>query len=520
MNAKLHLNLGYLLLLAVLFNGCYQVDYSDPRVFRYNESAGLSTLDPAHSRSLEIMWVVDALYDGLVELDENLTIKPAIAESWEVSENTYTFYLRDGVKFASGRQVEAKDVVYSFNRLLDPKVASSGSWILESVQSIEPIDSKTVQITLDKSFPPFLGLLTTTYASIVDSEAEGSLRSEPAGTGPFKLAWWEEEIALVMHKNPNYWEVDSLGQTLPYLEAVHVDFVPDMAAEYLGLVQGRYDFISGLHPAYMEDLMDENGELADRHSANLNLYKTPFLKTDYIGVLIGEGGDPTIQSAEIRRALSMSIDREGIAKNLRRNSVLPSDRFVPPMMPGASSYTPPVYDPELAEQLLSNLKGTKLTISTTADYVDLCSAIQFSWENLGLDVEIDVAPSSVQREKVATSKAELFKKSWLADYADAENFLGLFREANFSPGGPNYTHYLSAEFESLYDSAMVETNDSLRWELYLKMDSIIHSDMPVIPLFHDQVTHFVSNEVQGWKVSPVNRLDLRRVKLSCANAQN
>ena len=84
--------------------------------------------------------------------------------------------------------------------------------------------------------------------------------------------------------------------------------------------------------------MDENGELADKHSANFNLYKTPFFKTDYIGVLIGEGGDPTIQSAEIRRALSMSIDREGIAKNLRRNSVLPSDRFVPPMMPGASSY--------------------------------------------------------------------------------------------------------------------------------------------------------------------------------------
>ena len=80
--------------------------------------------------------------------------------------------------------------------------------------------------------------------------------------------------------------------------------------------------------------------------------------------------------------------------------------------------------------------------------------------------------------------------------------------------------YSNEEFEALYDSAMVETSDSLRWKLYSKMDSIIHNDMPVIPLFHDQVTHFVSNEVSGWKVSPVNRLDLRRVKLSCANAQN
>ena len=129
MNAKLHLNLGILLLLAALFNGCFQVDYDDPRVFRYNESAGLSTLDPAHSRSLEIMWVVDALYDGLVELDEHLQIKPTIAESWTVEGLTYTFKIRNGVNFISGRKVEAKDVVYSFNRLLDPYVASAGSWI-------------------------------------------------------------------------------------------------------------------------------------------------------------------------------------------------------------------------------------------------------------------------------------------------------------------------------------------------------------------------------------------------------
>jgi peptide/nickel transport system substrate-binding protein len=468
------------------------------------------------------MWVVDALYDGLVELDEHLQIKPTIAESWTVEGLTYTFKIRNGVNFISGRKVEAKDVVYSFNRLLDPDVASSGSWILESVDSIESLDANTVQIKLKHPFPPFLGLLTTTYASIIDSESENELRSEPAGSGPFKLAWWEEEIALVMHKNPSYWEKDSLGQTLPYLDAVHVDFVPDMAAEYLGLVQGRYDFISGLHPAYMEDLMDENGDLAEKHRSQLDLYKTPFLKTDYLGVLLdsGNAGNSALQSSIMRRALSMSIDRKSIAKNLRRNSVLPSDRFVPPMMPGASSYKSPIYDLQTAQSILSDFAGTRLTISTTADYVDLCSAIQFSWEKLGLDVEIDVAPSSVQREKVATSKAQIFKKSWLADYADAENFFGLFRGANFSPGGPNYTHYYNEQFEELYNAAMIESSDSLRWKLYSQMDSVIHNDMPVIPLFHDQVTHFVSSDVKGWKVSPVNRLDLRRVKLSCANAQN
>ena len=126
-----------------------------------------------------------------------------------------------------------------------------------------------------------------------------------------------------------------------------------MAAN-LGLVQGRYDFISGLHPAYMEDLMDENGDLAEKHRSQLDLYKIPFLKTDYIGVLLDSdnAGDSALQSSIMRRALSMSIDRKSIAKNLRRNSVLPSDRFVPPMMPGASSYKSPIYDPQTAQSIL------------------------------------------------------------------------------------------------------------------------------------------------------------------------
>jgi ABC-type transport system substrate-binding protein len=518
--------------LCVLLFGCSNVKYDDCRVFRYNESAGITTLDPAHSRSLELMWVVDALYDGLVELSSELEIEPAIAESWEVDEGVYTFHLRDDVRFSSGRKVQASDVVYSLSRLLDPEVASSGSWILDAVavDGVRALDERTVQITLSRPFPPFLGLLTTTYASVIDTRATGNLRSEPAGSGPFKLGWWVEDVALVLHKNGEYWERDAEGVSLPYLEAVHVDFVPDMGSEYLGLVQGRYDFISGLHPAYMEDLMDADGGLAEKHSEALDLYRVPFLKTDYIGVLVDENiesmqGHPLLDP-RVRKALSLSIDRKAMARVLRRNSVLPTDRFVPPSMPGATRYKEPTYDLDRAISLLAEAGYPggdgipEIQLGTTGDYVDLCSALQSNWGKLGIVVDVDVAPSSVHRERVATSKVEMFQKSWLADYADAENFLGLFRRTNFAPSGPNYTHFTSEEYENWYDEAMITSSDSVRWGLYSKMDSLIYKQMPIIPLFHDQVTHFVSKEVQGWIVSPVNRLDLRRVKLSCANAKN
>ena len=525
-------NVHLIVFLCLLFTGCSDVKYDDCRVFRYNESAGVTTLDPAHSRSLELMWVVDQMYDGLVELNSNLEIMPAVAESWELEGRIYRFRIRSGVKFGSGRQVEAKDVVYSLERLLDPSVASSGGWILDVVEEdgIVAVDTHVVEIRLKSDFPPFLGLLSTTYASIIDSEFEGELRNSSAGTGPFYLKWWEEEVALVMHKNEFYWEKDEDGESLPYLEAVHIDFVPDMGSEYMGLVQGRYDFISGLHPAYMEDLMNDEGGLNIKHQQSIELVRTPFLKTDYIGILV-DGNlenmkDSPLLDSRVRKALSMSIDRSSIAKVLRRNAVLPSDHFVPPSMPGASMYTAPSYDLDGAQKLLTEagFEGgvgfPEINLGTTADYVDLCSAIQSNWEKLGVNLKVDVAPSSVHRERVATSKIELFQKSWLADYADAENFLGLFKSSNFSPTGPNYTHFENEEFDELYNEAMIESQDSIRYSKYSQMDSIVYSEMPLIPLFHDQVTHFVSLDVENWMVSPVNRLDLRRVKLSCANAKN
>ena len=516
--------------------GCSVADFiDDERVFRYNESAGITTLDPAHARSLELMWVTDALYDGLVELSPELEIKPAIAKRWEWDDKGVVFHLRKGVMFAkqedvigleNGREVVASDVVYSLERLRDPEVASPGEWILDAVQEggIIALNDSTVRIYLNDKFPPFLGLLTTPYASIVAEEAveaRGSdFRSMPAGTGPFKLAWWEESVAIVLHRNEAYWEKDNAGLQLPYLEAVHIDFVPDMGSEYLGLIQGRYDFMSGLHPAYMEDLMDLNGGLAVKHKANLSLHRIPFLKTDYIGLLVDDNtllGSPFLDR-RVRQALSLSIDRLSIAKNLRRNSVLPSDKFVPPSLPGATEYSAPIYDLALAKSLLNdagypNGEGfPEFEFGTTSDYVDICAAIQHGWQALGLKVQIDVSPPSVHRENVATSKSMMFKKSWLADYADSENFFGLFLEKNFSPGGPNYTHFRNNAFETLYQRSMSISEEDARWDLYAKMDSIVHDEMPVIPLFHDQVTHFVRNSIDGWIVSPVNRLELRYVK--------
>ena len=527
-----------------VLGGCSLGDERNPRVFRYNESANLTSLDPAQARSLEPMWVTDQIFDGLVELTSELKVAPLIAQSFEVdsSGTIWEFVLRDDVFFPrtpgipgleKDRRLVAEDVVFSLERLRDLDVASSGQWILESVDSdapfggIQAIGIDTVVITLKSPFPPFLGLLTTSYANIVAPEAVRhfgvDFRSHPVGTGPFRLAWWVEDVACVLHRNPSYWEKDSSGQSLPYLEAVHIDFALDMGAEYQGLLQGRYDFMSGLHAAYMEELLDDSGQLRPEHQGTIRLEKVPFLKTDYIGLFLGEVNDennwnPT-QDSRIRRAMSWAIDRKGLARHLRRGAVVPTDHFVPPGLLGLQhKREEPVRRLSEARLLVDSVKAdhteswSSLLLSTTSDYTDLCAALQFQWKEIGLDVEIEVLSATVHRERVAQGDAMMFRKSWLADYADAENFLALFASGNFAPGGPNYTHFSSPGYDAVFQRAMKERNPDQRDALHLELDAMVADELPVIPLFHDQVTHFIRHEISGWSISPTNRLDLRRVR--------
>ncbi len=536
--------------MALLFGFCgLTPDADDHRtVFHYNESNGISSLDPAFARNLENMWAVNQLFDGLVQLDAGLQIKPAIAQSWHISADgrTYTFTLRKDVFFHDhpvfesgiGRQVVADDVIFSFQRVLDARLGSPGRWIFDQLSlphetAMQAPNDSTVVLTLARPFPPFLGMLTTQYANIVAREAVEAygqdFRANPVGCGPFKFAFWLEDVALVFHKHPNYFERDAQGERLPYLDAVKISFVRDVSAQYLGLLQGQYHFMSGLHSAYKDELLTPTGSLREAFNGQIYLQKTPFIKTDYLGILVDSAlafaTEHPLHDVRVRQALSYATDRAAMARYLRNNSVYPATSgFIPRGMPSYDAQAPQRlgYDLDKAAQLLADAgypKGAGLPpidISVTSDYTDLCEFLQHQWSKIGVQVNVDVLSGSVHREKVAQSQAILFRKSWLADYADEENFLMLFHSKNFAPNGPNYTHYANAQFDALYDRALETMHPADRQILYQQMDSIIAADLPVIPLYFDQVTHFIRSEVIDFETNPVNMLNLTRVKIAPA----
>lgn len=511
------------------------------RVFCYNESNGISSLDPAFARDLEIMWATNQLFDGLVEMDSALNVVPLIAKSWNISDNgkLYTFYLHNDVFFHSSplfttpdaRRVTAQDFVYSFKRILDPKVASPGQWIFAQIDTsraggFEAVNDTTLQIYLKQPFQPFLGMLTTQYCNVVPHEVVehygADFRSHPIGTGPFQFAFWYENVALVFHRHPKFWQKDAAGNVLPYLDAVKIDLVKDMSVEYQGLLQGRYDFMSGIHPAFKDELLTADGNLRETYANTLRLQRTPFIKTDYLGFVLDAGDVSPLQDVRVRKALNMAIDKKAMVRYLRNNTVFAAgDRFVPPvLLPAGSGDDAWSYQPAEAKRLLQQAgynNSFQLTMSATGDYADLLEYIQHEWEKIGVKSEVQIMQSSAFRDATAKTQLMCFRKSWLADYADAENFFALFTSKNFAPTGPNYTHYHNEAFDAVYTTGCTVADSAARNMAYRTMDQMLRDDLPAIPLFYDQVTHFVRNNVSGLQTNPVNMLDVKWVRKNDTN---
>ena len=535
----------YHLILGLVFFGfadCSPKSASEKKVFYYNESTGIATTDPAFAKNQSIMWAVHQLYNTLVEIDSNLNIVPSVAKSWETdaARTTYTFHLRTDVYFhdnpvfpeGKGRKLIADDVVYSLSRIIDTKTASSGAWIfnnrVDSLQPFTSVNDSTFQLKLLRPFHPILGILSMQYCSIVPKEAVlkygKDFRRNPCGTGPFQFVSWDEGEALVLHRNKKYWEKDEAGNSIPYLDAIQVSFFDNKATEFLQFRQGRLSFINDIDPSFKDELLTKKGTLRKEWEGKLQLNKTAYLNTEYFGILVDEK-NPLVKTSPtklklVRQAMNYAINRPQLMMYMRNSIGIPAEAgFVPGGLPSRNvafvkGY---VYDPVKARQLLrqAGFTGHKklpvIQLLTIPIYADIASFVAKQMEEVGIPVQVEVIQKSLLLEQTAKSQALFFRGSWIADYPDAENYMAMFYSKN--PAPPNYTRYSNPDFDRLYELALLETNDSLRYDLYRKMDQVVINDAPVIPVWYDMAIHFVQPNIIGFRANPLNLLELRKTKI-------
>ncbi len=514
-------------------------------VFNYNEMAGISSLDPASANNTEDIWAVNQVFNGLVQLNDSLEVIPCIAKKWNVSDDglMYTFTLRNDVYFhdnscferGKGRKVTAKDFVISFNRLYDSRVSSAVS-LLSNIDRSEKTAYKgflatndsTFVIYLKEPFSAFLSVLTMKYFSVIPHEAADyygqDFRRNPVGTGAFKFKLWEEGTKLVLLKNENYFEFDGTKR-LPYLDAVTISFVKDRETAFMELLNGKYDMLSGADAFNINEVLDKNGNLKHVYANKFNLQKQTFLKTDYFGILVDETIDIVKKSPlrikALRQAINYGFDREKLVKFFRNNIGYPATvGFIPNGMPSfddkkVKGYN---YNPDKVRQLLIEAgypEGNNLpeiTLHTTDNYSEQTEFIQSQLAENHIKVKISVDKPVVLRQAVASCEYNFFKKSWVADYADEENFMNLFYSKNFAPIGANYTHYKNDEFDRLFEKAVREQNRAEKNKLYQEMDQLLMEDAVVVPLYYDQIIRLVQKNIKGLTTNPMNLLNLKKVK--------
>ena len=527
---------GIALLLVVLASCGKREDPNEGlSIFKYNESAGILTLDPIYAKDLPHIWACNQLYSSLVAFDEEMNVVPRVARAWDISDDgtVYTFHLRDDVFFhqdmsiPEGRRVNAEDVCYSFNRVVDKRLNSPGSWIFASVAhddgtyAFRALDDSTFQITLSTPFPPFLGILSMTYASIVPKEAVtyygDAFRSHPVGTGPFCFHYWNEGVKLVFHKNPNYFEVDEKGERMPYLDAVSISFLIDKQVAFLEFIKGKFDFMSGIDARYKDELLTYDGDLRQKYVDKIDLITGPFLNTEYICFYLDPNDTLGVDRARaLRQAVNLCIDRDKMLRYLRNGIGIPgTGGMIPVGLPGHRDSIGYGYDLKRAQRLVRDhrLEGYQLNLSTTAEYADIGKFVQSQTEQIGLQCKMEVMPPATMRSMRGNGSLSFFRASWVADYPDAENYLSLFTTSNFSPVGPNYSHYSNPQFDRLYEKAMASTEQGERAACYAEMDSLMMLDAPVVVLFYDEVLRFVNRRVEGMGSNPTNLLDLRTVRI-------
>lgn len=535
-------------------------------VMRMNEVEAFKSLNPIAVNEIVGFHIGSQLFEGLVKFDQNdLSIKPAIARSWEINENQteWTFHLRQGVMFhpdacfadGKGRELKASDIKFCFDKLCtaDPNnsqfdvtfkdrvVGANESFEASktgknlSVSGVKVVNDTTLVISLKTPFAGFLNVLAMPGCWAYPKEALDKyaldMRIHPVGTGPFQLETVKEGEVLIMKKNPNYYGMDKDGNKLPYLDGLKYTFIREKKAEILEFKSGNLDMVYRLPVEIVPEILGDLEHAKDRKTEFQILSSTAF-NTNYLGFNCTSAA---FNKKEVRLAFNFAIDRHKIADFTLQGEGNAGDYGI---VPYVEAFEKDGYD-------FKGLKGYTLDVAKAKEYLKkagypdgkgfpkvtlqinsgggnnilIAEVVQkMLKENLNVDVDINTVPFAEHIDQVQSGKVDFFRFAWIADYPDPETFLTIFYGKHVPANATeksfiNYSRFKNARFDSLFSASFTEPDKAKRYGMLAKAEQILLDEAPFMPIFYDENFRLEQLNVRNFPENAMNYMDLSVVYL-------
>lgn len=493
---------------------------SDEKILSVQTGPDPETVDPALNSAIDGGEMILHAFEGLLKLDENGDPEAGQAEKWEVSEDglTYTFHLRDGLKWSDGSDLTAEDFVYSWQRVCDPNVAAPyAETVLGMVEGydkavagdieklgVEAKDDKTFVVHLANPCPYFESLAAFATLNPVQKETietNGDAWATEADTyisnGPFYMAEWVPGSYVLMKKNPNYWDADSIK-----LDGIKFNLIEDANAAYSAYQTGEILMVKDVPTEEIPSLKDNDEfhvePIIGTYYISLNLQKEPF------------------NNKLVREALSLAIDREYVANTLMQGTYSPAGNIVGPgwkdtdgtefhdKSNGGSEYIDSSdYDANLqkAKDLLKEAgypdgKGIPkidYLINDSGYHKVVGEYLQKAWGELGIDVTVDVVEWASFTPMRRNGDFMAARNGWVGDYTDPSNILELFTTDN----GNNDGKYSNPAFDAAIEKSRTTTDAAERSAALHEAEDIIMEDAGCIPVAYYNDFYLMSSKVTG-----------------------
>jgi peptide/nickel transport system substrate-binding protein/oligopeptide transport system substrate-binding protein len=462
------------------------------------------SLDPALSTDVPTGRVVAYLFDGLTRFEPDATVKPSLADRWDVSPDgiTYTFHLHQGVLFQNGQPLTSRDVVASWTRVLLPATKSGSASFLYSIRGARAVaegkattvsglsapNDSTVVVQLEQPFAIFPKLLAMPMASVVPAHPPADLGQHPIGSGPWKLVEWKHDDYLLFARNPHYFAGPPQSDTL------RARIIAEPSTAVAEFESGNVDVL--------EIPPEEAEEWVDDQSRTSMLRSTPSLEFVYVALNTTRG---PLVDRRVRQAIACAVDIDKIIERLVGGRGTRAAGVIPPSLGGYDSTRKPYpYDPARAKRLLAesghpNGIDLELWTTTTPRYVRIAETIQAYLQAVGIRTKIVQRESAASRAAARKGVVDMILKDWYADYPDAEDFLyPLLDGANRGAGG-NLSFYENPVFDSTVAHARLALDQNTRNQLYRKADSIAFVDAPLVGLYFYDELYAVQPWIRGFE---------------------